>query len=256
MNDPHDENLGRVLGNAVKTVREVPVTAEQRAQVRLTTLLQSQMRHGPRVARRWTMAGFAAAAAIALAITLPLLPGSGDAFAAAQAHFRDFRTLQMDVVQRQGDTVMQTSRTRVNAAGATRTDVGQSLSVIVDPAHGRVLTLLHDEQLAAVADTEWSTASVGIESGWLEELRHFRGDAVALPESRVIAGQEAKGWSLDLGGHRAELWVRADGLPLELRMPGNTLQIDYRFTFDVDFPADLFDTAVPVGYSMGQADNL
>lgn len=255
MNDRLDEKLGRVLGNAVELAREVPVAAEQHAQVRLTTLLNARTRQVPRVARRWAVAGFAAAAAIALAITLPFMPGHGDAFAAALAHFREFRTLQMDVVQRHGATVTQATRTRVDAAGATRTDIGESLSVIVDPARGRVLTLLHDERRAAVADLDPLPANVSANLVWLEELRLFSGDALALPESRMIAGQPAHGWSLDLGGDRAELWARDDGWPLELRMHGDALQIDYRFTFDVDFPADLFDTAVPVGYSMGRADD-
>ena len=187
-------------------------------------------------------------AVVALAIGLPLLSGQGDAFAAVQAHFRQFRTLQMDVVQRHGGEVRMTSRTSVNDAGATRTDIGESLSVIVDPRRGRVLTLLHAERQAVVA-TITPQAATGSDLAWLDKLRRFTGKATPLAEARSIGGQPARGWLVDLGGDVAELWADADGLPLEMRTRGGGLQIDYRFVFDAELAPSLFDVAVPAGYA-------
>jgi len=126
--------------------------------------------------------------------------------------------------------------------------------VIVDPAQGRVLMLLHDERHAAVSTITPHAAATGGDIAWLDQLRRYTGKATPLSEARTIAGQPARGWLLDLGGSATELWADADGLPLELRMRGAGVQIDYRFAFDVDLPPGLFDTAVPAGYTPVAAD--
>lgn len=254
MTTPTEEKLSPALADAVQAAQAVPDAAVDAAQRRLAAALHGRSRRERPAMRRWVVAGFTAMAAVALAIGLPFLSGQGDAFAAVQAHFRQFRTLQMDVTQRLGGVVMQTSRTRVDAAGATRTDIGESLSIVVDPARGRVLTLLHDERHAVVATIAPHAAATGNDIAWLDELRRYTGKATALTETRTIAGQPAQGWRLDLGGNATELWADADGLPLEMRMHGGGLQIDYRFAFDVDFAPDLFDTAVPAGYTPAAAD--
>ena len=123
-------------------------------------------------------------------IGLPFLTGQGDAFAAVQAHFRDFRSLQMDVVQRHGDQVLITSRTRVNASGATRTDVGESLSIVVDPARGRMLTLLHEERRAIAAAIPAHAAATGKDIAWLDELRRYTGTYRADEGQRLVATLE------------------------------------------------------------------
>lgn len=254
MTVPNEDKLSPVLDETVRAAREVPAAAVDAAQLRLVAALRTRPRRERPVVRRWVAAGFTAMAAIALAIGLPLLSGHGDAFAAVQAHFRQFRTLQMDVTQRLGDQVMQTSRTRVDAAGATRTDIGESLSIVVDPARGRLLTLLHEPRQAVVASIPAQSAATGNDIAWLDELRRYQGKATPLTEARTIAGRPAQGWLLDLGGNAAEIWADADGLPLEMRMRGGGLQIDYRFAFDADFAPDVFDTAVPAGYAQVAAD--
>lgn len=254
MTTPTEEKLSPALADAVQAVRAVPAAAVDDAQDRLTRALQGRSPRRAWAPRRWALAGVSAMAALVLAISLPFLIGQGDAFAAVQAHFRDFRTLQMDVVQRHGEQVLITSRIRVNAAGATRTDIGESLSVVVDPARGRVLTLLHEEHRAVVAAIPAHTAATGKDIAWLAELRRYTGKATPLSATRTIAGQPAQGWSLALANGNVELWADADGLPLELRTLGGPLQIDYRFAFDVDFAAGVFDIAVPTGYTPVSAD--
>lgn len=249
MNTPTEDTLSPALKEAVQAAREVPVSAVEAAQQRLATALQARPRRERPVVRRWTVAGATVMAALVIAIGLPLLSGRGDAFAAVQAHFRQFRSLQMDVVQRHGGETRLSSRTRVDAAGATRTDIGDALSVIVDPARGRVLTLLHEPRQATVARITPQAAAAGNDIAWLDKLRRYNGKAVPLAQTRTIAGQPAQGWSLDLGGDTAEIWADASGLPLEMRLHGGGLQIDYRFAFDLAFAAELFDTAVPAGYT-------
>jgi hypothetical protein len=93
-------------------------------------------------------------------------------------------------------------------------------------------------------------AAIGSDLAWLDKLRRFNGKAIPLPEARTIAGQRARGWLVDLGKNEViELWADADGLPLEMRLRGGGLQIDYRFVFDAEFAPDLFDVAVPAGYA-------
>jgi hypothetical protein len=255
MNIQSEENLSPALADAVQAAREVPATAIDAAQARLAATLQARPRRTrPAALRRWAAAGLTAMAALVLAISLPFLTGRGDAFAAVQAHFRQFRTLQMDITQHHGGEVRMTSRTRVDAAGATRTDIGDSLSIIVDPARGRVLTLLHEERQAVVAAILPHAADTGSDIAWLDDMRRYAGKATRLPETRLIAGQPAQGWLLDLRGNATELWADADGLPLEMRMRGGGLQIDYRFAFDVAFAPGLFDTTVPAGYTQVEAD--
>ena len=138
-----EEKLSPALADAVQAAQDVPTAAVDAAQQRLAATLRARPRRERPVTRRWVAMGLTAMAALVLAVSLPFLSGQGDAFAAVQAHFRQFRTLQMDVTQRHGDAVLQTSRTRVNAAGATRTDIGDSLSVIVDPAYTLSLHDVH-----------------------------------------------------------------------------------------------------------------
>ena len=255
MTTPTEEKLSPALTDAVQAAQAVPTAAVDAAQSRLAAALHGRSRRERPATRRWIAAGFTAMAALALAIGLPLLSGHGDAFAAVQAHFRQFRTLQMDVTQRLGEQVMQTSRTRVDAAGATRTDIGESLSIIVDPARGRLLTLLHEPRQAVVATIAPHAAANGNDIAWLDQLRRYQGKATPLAQSRTIAGQPAQGWLLDLGGNATEIWADADGLPLEMRMRGGGLAIDYRFAFDVAFAPEVFDTSVPAGYTQAAGED-
>lgn len=255
MKSPFAEELPPTLAEAVDAARAVPDDAETRAQQRLAASLAARPRRQARPARGWLAAAATAMAALVIVIGLPLFSGQGDAFAAAQAHFRDFRTLQMDITQHYRGDVLQTSRTLVDAAGVTRTDVGTRLSIIVDPARGRLLTLLHETREAMVAPIPRQSPDAGDELAWLEEIRDFTGQATPLAQTRRIDGQSARGWMLQIRGQSFELWTTPDGLPLELRMSGDAgLRIDYRFVFDGPLPPGALVAEPPPGYTVVAPD--
>lgn len=255
MKTPFAEELSPALADAVTAAQAVPEADVEQAQARLASTLANRPRRRESQARGWLAVTATAMAALVLMIGLPLLSGQGDAFAAAQAHFRNFRTLQMDITQRHQGEVLQTSRTLVNAAGVTRTDVGTQLSIIVDPARGRLLTLLHDTREAMLTPIPKQAHDPGDELAWLEELRDFGGRATPLQPTRQIEGKTARGWTLQLRGNTVELWTTNDGLPLEMRMGGSTgLQIDYRFVFDGPVAPGVLQSEVPRGYTVVAPD--
>jgi hypothetical protein len=67
-----------------------------------------------------------------------------------QAHFRHFTTLSMTIAQRLNGQPLQDTRTRIDARGIVRTDVGEQLSVIGDAPRGRVLTASAQEDARIV----------------------------------------------------------------------------------------------------------
>lgn len=271
MNRRFDQELSGPLAASVRSADAVPDDAVRDAQARLLARVQAAPRrreHGPARAgaRAWWMA---AAATLAIAVlvvaTAPMLPGNGDAFAAVQARFRHFDTLAMTIVQRFDGQPLQTSRTVVDARGVLRTDVGEELSIIVDPVRGRLLTLLHGSREAMLAplpkaparDTRGSSApaSPGDALSWLDALRTFKGKATPLAETRIIDGHRARGWRLSTQGITMELWADADGLPLAMRqLGGGGLEIDYRFEFDRPIPPGHLRSDPPAGYALVRPD--
>jgi hypothetical protein len=251
----HDDDT--LLAPYVDAARAVPEASVLAAQSRLSARLHVTQARPPRrhVVRRggWLAAAAACIAVLVLATGLPFLPGSSDAFAAAQRHFRDFRTLQMLVTTRQDGAVLQTSRTLVDASGITRTDVGDELSIVVDPARGRMLMLAHDRREAMPVPLDASPQRPG-EPDWIAELRTFRGAATPIDAPRTIAGIAARGFRLQIGGRAVELWTDADGLPLELNTGAAGLTVDYRFAFDVAVAPGLLSTDVPAGYKLTSPD--
>ena len=184
-----------------------------------------------------------------------MFAGGGDAFAAVLERFRNFNTLSMTVTQRLDGKRLQTSHTQVTANGVLRTDVGAQLSIIVDPVNGRMLTLLHDARKAMQASMPVSPVTPGAGLAWLEELRQFKGKATPLPGTRVIDGHAAHGWSLDAAGSTMQIWADADGLPLSMRMQGDTaMEIDYRFTFNQPIAPEQLSTDPPAGYEIVDGD--
>lgn len=250
-----DHELSHYLAASTRDLDSIPAHATERAQVRLLNRLDSPQPSARPVTRRWLgVAAMAAVLVVAVGV-LPLFVGGGDAFAAVLERFRNFSTLSMTVSQRFDGKPLQTSHTVVTAKGVLRTDIGTQLSIIVDPVHGRMLTLLHDARKAMQAPLPISHIPPGAGLPWLEELRQFKGKATPLPGTRVIDGHAARGWSLDTEGSTMEIWADTDGLPLSMRMHGDTsLEIYYRFTFNQPIAPDQLSTDPPEGYEIVAAD--
>ena len=250
MTHRHDHELSTKLAAHVRSTDAVPDEAINRAQARLTARMQQARRPARAPVRAWWAVTATAVFAIAVMAVAPMLTGGGNAFAAMQAHFRDFDTLSMTITQRFGDRATQTSHTLVDARGIVRTDVGDQLSVIVDAPRGRILTLLHAPRQAMIATIPKHKPAVDDALSWLDELRNFKGNTTPLPDTRIIDGRTAHGWSLQVSGTTMELWADADGLPLAMRqLGGGGLEIDYRFEFDRPIAPGLLSSDPPVGYA-------
>ncbi|MFY2763164.1 hypothetical protein [Arenimonas sp. MALMAid1274] len=250
----HDAELSPALARHVQAAADVPQDATDRAQLRLQQALRQPVRR-PARARGWWAATASAAVALVLVLGLPLMSGGSDAFAAVQARLRNFQTLSLDIRQWHQDDLISTSRTRMDARGRLRTDVGAQLSVVVDPVRGRVLTLLHDSRQAIVSPVQ-ASGSARESTDWLQELREFQGQATPLPGSRMIDGRPARGWALEIKGQRMEIWADADGWPLQMQLgaPGG-IRIDYRLTFDDPIAPGVLDSEVPPGYALVEGDD-
>jgi hypothetical protein len=252
MKSTHRHELPRTLAAHVDAAgAPPPLEAVERAQARLMARLrQAPVRIREPARMRWLAAAAMAALAV-VTITMPLLIGQGGAFAAVQAHFRDFDTLSMRVEQRAGGQVVQTSHTVVNADGVLRTDIGGELSVIVDPVRGRLLTLLHPPRQATLAPLAQAEATPDAALEWLADIRSFRGDATPLSGTRTIDGRTAQGWALETEAGRLVLWADREGLPLAMETGGpGGLDIQYRFRFDAPVPPGHLSSEVPPGYRL------
>lgn len=250
MTQRHEEELSATLAAHVRSTDAVPEDAIDGAQARLTTRLQQKRKPARAPARAWWAVTATAVLAIAAIIAMPMLSGGGDAFAAVQAHFRHFDTLSMTITQRYNDKPLQTSHTIVDARGVVRTDVGDQLSVIVDAPRGRVLTLLHTPRQAMVATIPKNKPAADDALSWLDDVRNFKGQATPLPDTRIIDGRTAHGWTLQVSGATMELWADAEGLPLAMRqLGGGGLEIDYRFEFDRPIAPGRLSSDVPAGYT-------
>lgn len=252
MNKRFEDELSASLAAKVRSA-ETPAddATIDAAQARLLTRLQRARRPSRALARGWWAVTATVMLALTVIIALPMLPGNGDAFAAVQARFRHFDTLSMTVIQRFRGQPLQTSSTVVDARGGVRTDVGDQLSVIVDPTRGRVLTLLHEPRQAMIATIAKTAAAQDEALPWLEELRDFKGKAKPLPTTRMIDGHIARGWVLEIQGMTMTLWADGDGLPLAMRQTGGGggLEIDYHFEFDRPIPPGLLSSDPPAGYT-------
>jgi hypothetical protein len=230
------------------------------AQSRLEAVIDRRL--AARAARRpvrkvggWLAAATSAAAVTLAVLLLPLAPTPAVAFSQVQAHFRDFRTLRFDMTQSATGHEMLAMRVSMTRDGKVRTDIGKDISVVVNPAEQRMLTIVHPERIAVEGPLYGaSRKEEGLE--WLQEVRDFQGIATRLTGSRVIDGQQAYGWRLDVEGVDLELWATQDGLPLEMKMKGaGEMRLDFRFEFDVAFAPEVFSTAIPAGYSLGNAED-
>jgi len=240
--------------------REEPdAAAVQEAQRKLEARLADVgSKSGARKTRRvggWLAATASAAAVLVATLWLPLASTTALAFSDVQKHFSDFRTLRFEMTQTIGGQQAAPIRVATNRAGDARTDIGDDLTVIVNAAEHRVLTLVHDQRIAV-------QHPVGSEVGdvdsldWMEDIREFQGAATRLPQPREIDGKTAHGWQLRVQNLDIVLWATADGLPLEMQMKGSAeMRFDFRFEFDVPLPPETFSTAIPDGYSRAEAED-
>jgi hypothetical protein len=257
MKDCFEHELAPEVAALVRSARLDTAGAEaaDSAQGRLMAKLLPRASRRPGAVRSWRWIAATASLATVLLLAGPMLVGSGDAFASVQKRFRDFQWLSMTVTQRFRGQALQTSRTLVNRDGLLRTDVGSQLSVVVDPKRGRVLTLLHDERKAMLFALPKTEGPASNRLQWLDDLRAFKGKATPLPTARTIDGRRARGWQLDLRGQRMQIWADSEGLPLQmLQLPGNGLEIDYRFDFNPAVAARHISSEPPPGYTVAEPD--
>jgi hypothetical protein len=197
----------------------------------------------------WLAAAASAVVAVLGLLWLPLNPTP--AFAAVQEHFRDFQTMRFVIDQRMAGQPTFQTRVQATRSGNLRTEVGDDVSVIVNSAEQRVLTLIHPSRMAIVSPLAHAVEEDDAMK-WLKDIREFQGVATRLPKPRVIDGQEAFGWQLKTAGIDMVLWATAEGLPLQMTMnPAAQLQLDFHFEFDVPLAPESFSTEVPAGYQVG-----
>lgn len=203
----------------------------------------------------WLAAGASVLAAVVVVFVMPFGSTPALAFSTVQEHFRDFRTLRFDMVQRvpgQDDVVTRVATTR---DGRSRTDIGKDISVIANIPEGRVITLIHAGKMAMEIPLGAHPArddSLDV----VEDIRKFQGVAQRLPGSRTIDGRRAVGWRLEIEQMEISLWATEEGLPLEMQMKGAAeMRFDFHFEFDTALPAELFSTAIPVGYRLVEAED-
>jgi hypothetical protein len=256
MNLQTEQLLPPRMADAVAQLASPSEAQTAAAQARLAARLESA-RRGARPARAGWLAGLAtAAAALVLVVGLPMMSGGGDVFAAAQRHLGHFERLSLTVTQRQDGALLQTSRTVLDASGRSRTDVGDGLSIVVDPAAGRMLTVLHDTREALPVALPVTPMANADPVPWLAPLREFQGQAAPLPETRDIEGRTAYGWRADVQGQVMDLWIDSDGLPLALEMSAaGGIRIDYRFEFEPRLAPGHLSTEVPPGYAVVPPDD-
>jgi hypothetical protein len=215
----------------------------------------TQTRRGKRGVTGWLAATASALVAAVAFVWLPLTPTPALAFSTVQEHLRDFRTLRVEMRQRVAGQEGTMTRISVTRDGKLRTDVGKDLSVIVNAAENRVITLVHEEHLA-VESPLGADAGESDSLDWLEDIRNFQGVAKRLPEPRLINGHRSYGWQLEVQSLTAVLWTTDEGVPLEMIMTGaGDMRFDFRFEYDVPLPAQTFSTAIPAGYSRAKAED-
>jgi hypothetical protein len=253
MNGRFDHELSQSLAPHAEAARGVPeadVAAAQRAlQARLTRATATPRR----VRVRWLGAALTAAAALAILLALPFLPQSEPAFAAVQRHFLQFRTLSMQVEQTVGGQPLQQSRILLAADGRMRVDVGEQLSMVLDPPRGVLLMLLHGPRRARSMPVP-AVPPAAAQLEFLREIRAFQGEARRLPQTRVIDGRAAQGWELALPATTLTLWADAQGLPLAMEQANGGLQLDFRFEFDLEPEPGQLEATLPPGYAWAKSD--
>jgi hypothetical protein len=235
-------------------------TAQQRLLERLAQVPTRTRFLWPRVPtqlkRGWLIGAATSVMAVMVMLLGPLLSSRGDAFAAMQERLRYFNTMVMQVTHSNQARVVQRSTVTANAQGVVRTDIGRELSIVVDPIHGRVLTLLHQPKRALVSRIPAGGVATreADAMSWLDEIRNFQGKAKPIERSHTIGGRTLHGWTFTTRGLAVELWADDQSWPVEMRMLGaGALQLDYTFQFDQAISPTALSSELPAGYSMVSA---
>ena len=234
--------------------REVDETAVHHAQRKLEQAIARRMAGKaarPHRARRtgWLAAVASAAVAVIALLWLPLNPSP--AFAAVQEHFRDFSTLRFVIDQSVAGHPSMRTRVQATRTGNVRTEVGDNVTVIVNSAEKRVLTLVRSSHMAILSPLDHAVEEDDALK-WLKDIREFQGVATRLPELREINGKQAYGWRFQAAAVDMVLWATEDGLPLQMTVnPSAQLQLDFHFEFDVPIAPESFSTEIPAGYNVG-----
>lgn len=203
----------------------------------------------------WLAAATSAVVAVMALVLLPLGPTPALAFSDVQQHFRDFNTLRFEIEQSMNGTMFMKQRVSVLANGSVRAEVGEDIVVVVNTQQMRVLTLMKPHRIAVVTPLDKAGTKEDA-TDWLNEVRDFQGVAKALPGTRTIRGHRATGWELPLEQGTITLWANPSGLPLEMKIDqGAAIDMSFRFEFEPDLPAALFDTDVPAGYTLGTEED-
>lgn len=212
----------------------------------------------PRRAGRLAWAGAACAMVLAVALlALPLLSNhQGTAFAAVQAHLRNFDTLSMTITQQANGIDLPSVHVWTDKAGNTRSDIGGATTVIVNTDKHEMLVLLHASHQAMRMPLD--AARQGDASkplAWLDTVRNFQGRARHLAKTRLIDGVEADGWVLHASGMDITLWADPDGFPRAVDI-GGRMQLHQKLKLKLNSPIDAarFSTRLPAGYSLMQPD--
>jgi hypothetical protein len=133
--------------------REPEEAAVRDAQRKLDDVVAGRMAREntrPQARRTGWLAAMASAAAVTAAV-LWLSMQPTPAFATVQEHFRDFQTLRFLMEQRFDGKLIMRTRMLVTRSGNVRAEVGNDVTVIVNSAERRVLTLVHPSRMATVA---------------------------------------------------------------------------------------------------------
>lgn len=231
---------------------EPDAASVQEAQRKLEQALATAQPARPNKARvaGWVAAAASALVAVFAAIWLPLHPSTALAFSDVQQQLRDFSTLRFEFEQRALGRVLMTGRVSVREDGSVRTEVGEDIVTIVNMPERKILTLVKSARVATVSPiAEAGTKEDAV--SWLQEIRDFQGMARELSQTRLIQGQRAHGWELDLAEGKVVLWTNDAGLPLEMQLDqGVDLEVSFRFEFEPPLPAELFSTSLPAGYTL------
>ncbi len=204
--------------------------------------------------RTWRLAGAGALVMVAVVLAPFLLGDNGHAFAAVQKWFEDYQTVHVSTEMSQNGTPIMQLQTWSDRSGSARIEM-DAVVHILDTETGLMHTLLPGDRVMSVTI---ATAPVGQDPRaalqWLQQIRSFQGQAEALPEKRIINGEETAGYRLAVDGSEFTLWAETrDNRPtlIEANLPGGLLMRS-EMVFDQPLPEDVF--AVPPHYLPVQED--
>ena len=252
MNESIYNDDERLLATFIEPARDAAYHPELSA---AAERLRGRLPDAPAARTRGWVPRFATVAAMltGVAIMLPwMLPGGGgSAFAQVQQWFASYETVEVRTRIVNDDAVVADVRVQATAAGDARIEQA-GITQIVKAAENTFTTLLPGQKFMRMPID--SMAARHESMAWLDKLRAFRGEAVALDETRTVDGRQAIGHRLVIDDTDLTLWSDAlDHRPLLLEgaLPGG-LRLQTTFAFNVDLPQRVFE--VPPGFSPAEPD--